>query len=337
MFREPTMKIALPVLALFASFALSCSSSSSGTNDNPTDSGSSKDTGNGGGDVGSETSDDAGDCPTDVDPPPPPGSTCVRHVTGNLVDEKGAPLPVHSSANPDGLVVTVCGSVCYFADPGPTAGSFDVHVGFLIPVSTYNIIVHGLGDHASSYRAVPTVGSDGNVAVSEKIVAPVFDKIGAPLPADTVGGTVSAGNVTLVVPAGASFELDPDFVALGDPGRVLKAYKWTATAMPSFAASANLAQLVALGPFASKSCKTPPCAAGDSIKMSVSMTNDTSLAAGAAVEFLTLGFDLFATPFTAGQMNVVAKGHVSADGKTIDTDSGEGIDTISWLGVRLKP
>jgi hypothetical protein len=334
MFREPTMKIALPVIALFASFALSCSSSSSPTNDNPTDSGTGhNDTGGGGGDT---IDNDAGDCPTDIDPPPPAGSTCVRHVTGSLVDDKGAPLPVHSSSTPDGLVVTVCGSVCYFADPGPTPGTFDVHVGQLILVSKYDVIVHGLGDHASSYRAVPTIGSDGNVALTEKVVAPAFDQIGGMIPADGAGGTVSAGNVTLTVPTGTSFELDPDFVALGDPGRVLKAFKWTATPMPSFASSANLAQLVALGPFGSKSCKTPPCMAGDSIKMAVSITNDAALPAGTAVEFMTLGFDLYSTPFNAGQMNVEALGHVSTDGKTIDTDSGEGITTISWLGVRKK-
>jgi hypothetical protein len=321
------MKIALSSFAL-ALFALSCSSSSSPSGNNPTDSGSPSDTG--GGDTPAQ------DCVPDPDNPPPAGSVCVRHVTGMLVDEKGAPLDVHSTAKPNGLVVTVCGSVCYFADPGPTPGTFDVHVGNLVPVATYNIIVHGLGDHASSYRPVPALDATGNVAVSEKIVAPTFDQIGGALPADGAGGTVSAGNLTLTVPAGASFELDPDVVELGAAGRVLKSFVWKDTTLPSFASGSNVAQLIALGPFASKSCKTPPCAAGDSIKMGISLTNDTGIPAGSVVEFLTLGFDLYSKPFTAGQMNVVALGHVSADGKTIDTDTGEGIDTISWLGVRKK-
>lgn len=319
----------LPLLALFA---LSCSSSSTPATA-PTDGGSgdTRVSGDASGDTSTSDVplDTAGDCVPDPDLPPPPGSVCVRTVKGSVVDEKGAGV--------DGLVETVCGPVCYFGHKdGATPGAFAVHVGKLIPTSIYNVIVHGGGDRTSSYNPMPTLDASGDGSMSKPLVAATFDKIGGPLPADGAGGSVSAGSVTLTAPSGTAFELDVDFVALGAPGRVFKSWTWKGTDLPLFAAGSNVVQLVALGPFGSKSCHSAPCAAGDKVKLAVSMTNDAALPAGTAVEFLTLGFDLSAKPFSAGQMNVEALGHVSADGRTIDTDSGEGITMISWVGVRKK-
>jgi hypothetical protein len=51
---------------------------------------------------------------------------------------------------------------------------------------------------------------------------------------------------------------------------------------------------------------------------------------------MVLGDNYFSTPPNVGLLAVQAQAHVSADGKTIQTDPGEGIVELTWLGVRPK-
>ncbi|GAC1353632.1 MAG: hypothetical protein NVSMB47_06420 [Polyangiales bacterium] len=322
---------ALAVLTFGAASA--CSSSSTGlapggSADTGTTPGT--DTGPSSTDVGAPVDDGAvADC-SELPADRPAGSTCLRHATGKVVDEAGKPVP--------NLSVTVCGRVCYFGHTGDD-GAFDVHVGHYIVVDRFNAVVHGVIDHASSDRPLPAVGADGTVVFDRPVPAPTFDKIGTALPDPGVGGTVSAGEVTLVIPAGTELGLDPDVIEAGAAGRTFRSYRWKDSTLPTFATGSNVAALWALGPFDTQSCKKVPCnGVVDTIKMGVSVANPSAatLPAGTAVEFVSLAVDLFSKPFNAGQMVVVATGKVSADGKSIDSDAGQGIATLSWLGVRKK-
>jgi hypothetical protein len=70
--------------------------------------------------------------------------------------------------------------------------------------------------------------------------------------------------------------------------------------------------------------------------MGVTLKNSAGLAASAAVDLMVLGDDYMSTPPSVGVLAVAASAHVSADGQTIQTDPGEGISELTWLGVRLK-
>jgi hypothetical protein len=68
--------------------------------------------------------------------------------------------------------------------------------------------------------------------------------------------------------------------------------------------------------------------------MGVTLKNSASLPASAPVELLVLGDDYSSTPPSVGILSVQATGHVSADGQTIQTDPGQGINELTWLAVR---
>lgn len=70
--------------------------------------------------------------------------------------------------------------------------------------------------------------------------------------------------------------------------------------------------------------------------MGVTVNNRAQIPAGSAVDLLVLGDDYFSIPPNVGTLGVAASAHVSQDGKTIQSDPGEGITEITWLGVRQK-
>ena len=70
--------------------------------------------------------------------------------------------------------------------------------------------------------------------------------------------------------------------------------------------------------------------------MGIVLRNTAGLPPSSAVDLMVLGDDYFSMPPDVGELAVQAAGHVSADGKTIQTDPGEGIVELTWLGVRPK-
>ncbi|MEO7097343.1 MAG: hypothetical protein ABI175_29045, partial [Polyangiales bacterium] len=151
-------------------------------------------------------------------------------------------------------------------------------------------------------------------------------------------GSATAGPVTIAWPAATEFDLDVEDVADKDTGRLIKSAKWAdLTKVPTFAVGQNLLSLYGLAPFDMKTCTKRPCESTNLLKMSVTLANETGLAAGTAVELVVLETDLFSVPFTAGTAKVAATGKVSADGKTITTDAGQGLNSLTWIGVRKKP
>ena len=320
---------ALFVLSTLAFAAFGCSSGTSGDSAGGTDTGVVKgDTGTGGTDTAGDETPTEEDCSEAVEDRPPL-SACVRHVTGSAVDPSGKPLA--------DLVISVCGGICYFSKTGAD-GTFDAHIGRFINHTQFSVLVHGRPKYASLYDTLPAPAAGDLIALKNPIVVPLYDSIGKDLPADgSPAGSDTAGPVTVSWPAGTEFELDVEDVADTATGRMLKSAKWAdLTKPPTFAVGKNVLALYGLAPFDMKVCTARPCDDTNLVKMSVTLTNETGLPAGTAVELIVLDTNLFSIPFSAGTGKVAATGTVSADGKTITTDAGQGLTSLTWIGVRKK-
>jgi hypothetical protein len=73
----------------------------------------------------------------------------------------------------------------------------------------------------------------------------------------------------------------------------------------------------------------------DEVKVQLSFANATNLPASSAVDVLELGSYVYPDWITPAKFTKVASAHVSADGKTITMDSGEGVLHLTWAA--LKP
>jgi hypothetical protein len=251
--------------------------------------------------------------PSDI----PPGSLCVLSVSGKVVDEKGNPVVDKS--------ISVCGTVCFYSKTDAT-GAFVTQVGAHIVSIKYAVNVHGRPDYATTMERLPA-GLTGDFTASAPYVAVTLPATGAALPADgSAGGSVADGDVTLSVPSATKFALDPDDIELGAAGRLFRAVAMPASLTPTWAIGAGLTQLYALTPFTA----TP------TNKLDVTLANTSGLAAGSAVELVRVGSTYFGIKADAGALVVVGTGTVSSDGKTITSDTGQGLDELTFLGVRPK-
>lgn len=304
------MKSTLPFLALAlaaSAFLANASCSSSSTGSTPT-----VDGGTDGGDGCALPGDD-------------PAATCVRTVTGSLTDVDGKPL-----AN---TTISICGTVCFFATTRAD-GTYTAEVNYRLVPSQFAALAHGRPDYASLYTKLPASG--GEAIALGPIRLPKYVG-GVELPADGAAATsVTSGDVTLDIPANTAFDLDVEDYELAT-GRQLRVGAAKVDDLPDFAKATGAVALYGLGPFGSTatimgSASGPGGAKAQ--KLGVRVKNGIGLAAGQKVEFFVLGVNLLSAPPSAGTAIVAAKGTVSADGLTIATDPGEGISTISWLGIR---
>lgn len=248
---------------------------------------------------------------------PPPGGVssddarCVRRVEGRLTDDRGAPVPE--------LTVTVCGLVCFGALSDPNGG-FAVPVDAFLPEGGYAVTANGRPMLGGIYTRLPA-RAEGIVRLAEPVVLPRFGADAPKLPDDMVGGVVRAGPLTLEVPSGTTWELELEDLTDPVDGRKLRvAQVASETGRPAFARGA--AVVLALGPFKAKPSRPVP----------VTITTD-ALPKGAAVDFVVMTDDGLAAENDAGLGRVVARGHVSEDGKTVRTDPSQGIDRLTWLAV----
>ncbi len=289
--------------------------------------------GNNSKDSGTVVADGRTDTKVDEDAPPaepclepgPAGSQCVKTITGKVVDDTGAPL--------DKKLVSVCGKICFFGET-TADGTFVTKVGQNIKVADFAAAVHGRPDHASLYETVP-VTTDENIALPQTLVLPKLNPTGMKIPMDskrvvTAAVAVTDGDITLNFEANTELDLDIEDIGLvseGKPGDHLRIVKIADANYPTFAKGANIKVLYALAPFDLKFLNK---------KVPVTIKGNAGLAPNTVVEFVGLGNEFIAEPFTAGKLEVVATGKVSADGMTIVTDAGEGLKTLTWLGVRAK-
>lgn len=291
-------------IVAIAGAALSCSASD----------GSSQTTG----DAGKDVALDAAPAPPCSDPSDDPAAQCVETVSGKAVDTTGAPIV--------GKVVSICGSVCYYAQTKED-GAFVAKVDNFINVANFAAYVHGRPDYVGLFEKLP-LGPTRNIVISQPMVLPTPPTSGARLPIDATTRTVKAaasiasGDVTLTFEAGTDVELDLEDIELKDKGEELRVVKVDAKDTPTFAKGATL--LYGAMPFDAKFSR----------KVGVTIATDGGLAEGTAVEIFALGSD-FVKLRTAGRAVVLAAGKVV--GGKIQTDPGEGINLLTWVGVRPKP
>jgi hypothetical protein len=260
----------------------------------------------------------------DVDPgapctaPPdqrPEGGTCVLEATGHVEDLAGAPLA--------DLVMTFCGSACFGAHSDGT-GTFAIPVGDFFDTENYAVHADGRPDHAVDYVRL-THGEPQVITVTMRL--PTLPPSNVLLPPDSaLASNITQGDLTLMIADGTSFDLDIEDFGNGDIGRTLRVAAVPMSSAPSYALAANLDAIYALAPSGAKSSK----------KMGVALKNSAGLPASAAVDLLVLGDDYFSTPPNVGVLGVAAAAHVTADAQTIQTDPGEGISELTWLGVHRK-
>jgi len=252
-------------------------------------------------------------CPIGVDAAA--GEQCVLNVSGRVLDIDDTVV--------GNQLVTVCGLECFFGRSDAT-GSFLVSPASFIPWGRYVVAIHGRPDHASAYVPL-TMPVANDVAYDAPLRVPHYTDTGGLIPTTALGGSVTAGDVTLTIDPGTTLQFDIEDAELGPLGHSLRSVFVPLTSAPPFASEGRVVQVHALAPFDLVADRP----------MGLRVANRASLAAGAAVEFVAMGIELFMDPVNAGHAIMVATGHVSADGATVSTDAGQGIRTVTWIGLRL--
>ncbi len=269
---------------------------------------------------------DARDAGRDSTPAPPcsepsddPAAQCVETVSGKAIDTTGAPLAKK--------VVSVCGSVCFYAQTNAD-GTFVAKVDNFINVANFAAYVHGRPEYVGLFEKLP-LGPTRAIVLPTLMVLPIPPMTGPRLPIDAASRTVlseasvTSSEVTLTFPAGTAVELDLEDIELKEKGEELRIVKVAAKDTPAFAKEPAPALLYGAMPFDAKFSK----------KVGVTIANNGGLAEGTAVEIFALGSD-FVKDRTAGK--AVAQATAKVVGGKIQTDAGEGITLLTWIGVRPK-
>jgi hypothetical protein len=250
----------------------------------------------------------------------PAGSSCVRAVEGSVVQDDGASLTRG--------FVTVCGNACFVGDVD-SRGNFQAVVGEILPVSVYSLLVHGRPQHASAYWLLSSARDEmGIFRMTAPLSVPRYTSEGPELPESmmvTAETRATAGAVTLVFAAGSRLEFDFEDFELGALGRRVRVAEVALDRAPPFAAEGMVrGPVFALGPFALKIDRP----------VGVRVANRAMLAPGSSVEFVAMGDVIVSENPNAGRAVVVARGAVSMDGATIETAAGQGLRSLTWIGVR---
>lgn len=241
-----------------------------------------------------------------------PGAVCITSLKGKVVDENGKPIA--------DLVTTACGDGCTF---GKTDASGVASMAVHRYMHKAAMMLHGRSTYATYYAAIT---GEGDIDKGT-LILPRMPNEGVTIPEDGVATTLLSGDVKLTLPQGVKVAIDK--MELEEPSQQqYRALSVPLEKAPAFVdATSKIVALYALTPFAT----TFDPGVG------VSIPNRTNLAAGAAVEFFSHGTEADDKYGTFASFTKVAEGHVSADGSVIQTDDGQRLSELSWLGVRLKP
>lgn len=251
----------------------------------------------------------------------------VGTVTGRVLDGSGKPATARNGTSP---FLTICGSACISGDLQPE-GTFTVSPNFCYlrggyyPVPVF--IFHGEPAYANvvvdfvprDARQVDHIAIDPTIytMATADFAKAKYDE-GFPFTlSDAKGFSLSAPAGAIELPfvedksisAGSA---DLQFFPLGK-GK----------------GGESLSALYVITPADSKI--DPPA--------TVRFPNTTKLAAGRAVELLSIGSLVTAKKFPPGTLGVIGTGRVSADGTVIESVPGtdSGLITTGWIGYRPKP
>lgn len=279
----------------------------------------------------SGTSTDAGE-PTrcDDDAGGVADAVCVYGINGRVIDQSGAPVATRD-------LVSACGPAN--CNPGFTnsAGKFLIPVGFHLITSGYSVQVHVRPDFAAFYYALPASSPGPNIDMGDLRVL-AMPTTGPLLQVDRAGTpaqSVTSSDVTLHVGDGVYVRLDVESdAAPGDTGKQFRVLRIPDALMSEYTAgTTGIAAMYAIEPF--ESSFEVGGMPNDAVKVQLSFANATNLPASSAVDVLELGSYVYPDWITPAQFTKVASAHVSADGKTIAMDAGEGVLHLTWAA--LKP
>lgn len=260
----------------------------------------------------------------------PADAVCVLEITGEVVDEAGAPVADRE--------LSLCGPVCFFATSRED-GSFSIPVGYDLPLRDYSTLLHGRPFNVSFYYQAP-VGAPGpvvDVGTLREIPfageAPTLviknDLMGAAPPAQSV----TSNGVTLEVEAGVQIELDIEDVIAEAEGRKLRVQPVSGAFLSETVGDGYDFNVVfAFGPFEMSFSRPGPPKEAATAK--VTFPNTTGLAAATPVEFWALGTYLYPDWVKPAAFEKVADGQVSADGSTIALADGQGLQYLTWIGIK---
>jgi hypothetical protein len=254
----------------------------------------------------------------------PPDATCVLEAKGRVEDLSGAPLSK--------LVMTFCGGQCY-GTQSDDAGAFAIPIETFLPTEDYAMHADGRPDHAVDYLRF-TANEPSVISATMRL--PELPPSQVQLPPDGApASSVTVGDLTLLIAGGTMFDLDIEDYGT-TVGRTLRVASVPLASAPGYATAAKVDAIYAIAPSGAKSRPSADGGAQLLVKMGVTLKNSAGLPPSAAVDLLVLGDDYTSTPPNVGVLGVVASAHVSADGQTVQTDPGEGISELTWLGVRRK-
>lgn len=246
----------------------------------------------------------------------PAGSVCLASVSGQVVDESGAPI--------GGMLLSVCAGDCFFGTSG-SDGRFTVGVNKRLLVDQFALLMHARPDRASYYTRLPALVGDV-ITFARPIVVPKLPASGPAISLDGgVAQTVSAGDVTLTIAANTTIMLDVEDYSILPLGGQLRVLKADPGALPLVDPGQTPNALYGFEPF--EVLFTPPAR--------LSFANSAGLPAGAAVEVQRMPGLIGGAPPAGGFVHA-ANAHVSADGMTIDFDPGEGVASLTWIALVKK-
>jgi hypothetical protein len=251
--------------------------------------------------------------PACVDPPDqqPDGGVCVSTVSGKLVDDKGAPLP--------DIVVSVCAAACYYGKSAAD-GSFKVTITSHLVLDEFTLLLHGRPNYACYYRKLPPLMGN-TISFTTPITMLPLPASGPAIAMNGSAQTITDGDLTLSLSAGTTVTIDFEDVTTGAVGSELRVLKVDPTLLPLFSTPPDALYLAS--PFDSRFSQ--PAA--------LTFANSTGLPAGASVDVQLMG-GLDSGTIPAGNFTSAATAHVSADGKTITTDPGQGVLGLTAIALR---
>ncbi len=316
-----TKTIALTSLAALMTLALACGDSETTTGDTNGSGGAGNSATGGNNNTGGTDTGGGGNANQCAEPEPAHAGqmAAVDGITATFIDQDGMPAA--------GVQTTVCGTnICSTPADSDASGMVAVDASSIMMFSDprFNAGHNGLL-YAKLSGPIPTIPAHdfGTVRVIRLDDFPMGVEF-------SPGGTVTQNGVSLTLAADADIKHSlvdyPEEEQRVFRGAVVDISAWPASEKPQVDATLGIDTLVVAMPLGSAVCPGAD----------MSFDNVTGLAAGAEVDIYLNGSKTFKHYAPYGEWAKVSEGVVSADGTTIDTKEGMGIESLGTFGIAPK-